>query len=221
MSEAFGAYGKIPGMGDFLRIGVSASFVKVWDDWMQRSLLAAQQALGLHWQEAYFSAPIWRFTLQPQHTGVAAMSGILMASVDRVGRQYPLTLVAQHPPDRFAERHFANRGVFERLEALALTALDQDLGGEALAEALQSMSLQRLGDSIWTDAVYSGTVPADALLAGEAFAAQLGVKSLWTTTMDSDNRMMMCAALPSPQEFLALFDLNAAIWHGKMMTQTV
>jgi type VI secretion system protein ImpM len=208
-------------MGDFLRTGVSASFVKVWDDWMQRSLLAAQQALGAHWQEAYFSAPIWRFTLQPQHTGVAAMSGILMASVDRVGRQYPLTLLAQHPPDRYAQRHFANRTVFERLEALALTVLDRDLGRDELAEGLHGLSLQRLGDSTSTETAYVGTVPPDSLLAGEALAPRLGVKSLWTTTMDSDNRMMMCAALPSPQEFLALFDLNAPIWHGKMMTQTV
>lgn len=221
MSEGFGAYGKIPAMGDFLRIGLSASFVKVWDDWMQRSLLAAEQALGSYWRQAYFSAPIWRFTLQPHHTGMAAMSGIVMASVDRVGRQYPLTLVAQHPPDRYAQRHFANRLVFEKLETLALTVLEHDLGREELTRALEYIQLEPLLESALKGHVYTGSVPPDALIAGDALAPHLGPQALWTTTMDGDNRMMMCSALPNPQEFLALFNLNAPIWQGTNQTQSV
>jgi type VI secretion system protein ImpM len=221
MSEVFGAYGKIPAMGDFLRVGLSASFVKVWDDWMQRSLLGAEQALGAHWREAYFSAPIWRFTLQPHHTGVAAMSGIIMASVDRVGRQYPLTLVAQHPPDRYAQRHFANRAVFEKLETLALTVLDHDLGRDELTRALEWIQLQPLLDSALKGDVYTGAVPPDAIIAGEALEPFVGLRALWTTTMDGDNRMMLCSALPNTQEFLALFNLNAPIWQGTNVTQTL
>lgn len=221
MTEVFGAYGKIPAMGDFLRIGLSAGFVKVWDDWMQRSLLSAQDSLGTYWREAYFSAPIWRFTLQPQHIGVGAVSGIVMASVDRVGRQYPLTLVAQHPPDRFAQRHFANKAVFERLETLALTVLDHDLGRDELARALDMIRLQPLGQNALKGAVYMGNAPPDAVLAGEALEPTLGSRAIWTTTMDGDNRMMMCSALPTAQEFLALFNLNAPIWQGTTMTQTV
>ena len=221
MSEAFGAYGKIPGMGDFLRIGLSASFVKVWDQWMQTSLLAAQNALGSQWQDAYFSAPIWRFTLQPHHTGVAAMSGIVMASVDRVGRQYPLTLIAPHPPDRYAHRHFANRAVFERLETLALTALDHDLGREEFTRALDMIRLQQLENNAVRSAVYRGTVPPDALLAGDALAPGLADNALWSTTMDSESRMIMCRGLPNPQEFLALFTLNAPIWRDKAATHIV
>lgn len=221
MSEGFGAYGKIPGMGDFLRLGLSASFVKVWDEWMQRSLLAAQEALGAHWRDAYFSAPIWRFTLQPHHTGVAAMSGIVMASVDRVGRQYPLSLIAQHPPDRYAQRHFANRAVFERLETLALTALDHDLGRDEVTRALSSIHLQPLAQSALRGNVYTGAAPPEALIAGHALEPSLGPRAIWTTTMDGDHRMMMCSALPDPQEFLALFNLNAPIWRGTNSTQTV
>ena len=221
MSDRFGAFGKIPALGDFLRVGLSASFVKVWDDWMQRSLLAAHEALGPQWQDAYFSAPIWRFTLQPHHTGVAAMSGIVMASVDRVGRQYPLTLLAPHPPDRYAERHFANKAVFERLETLALTVLDHDLGRDELSRALDMLQLQELGNSAVNGEIYAGAVPPDALLAGEALAPALGAQALWTTTMDSDSRMMMCSGLPTPQEFLALFNLNAPVWRNSSMTQTV
>lgn len=208
-------------MGDFLRVGLSASFVKVWDAWLQHSLLAAQEALGAGWQDAYFSAPIWRFTLQPHHTGVAAMSGIVMASVDRVGRQYPLTLIAQHPPDRCAERHFANRAVFERLETLALAVLDHDLGREELTRALSMIRLNDLGESALAGPIYSGAVPPDALLAGEALAPSLGAQTIWTTTMDSNSRMMLCSGLPNPQEFLALFNLNAPVWSGMMKTHTV
>lgn len=221
MSEAFGAYGKIPAMGDFLRIGLSASFVKVWDDWMQHSLLAAQQAMGAHWRQAYFSAPIWRFTLQPHHTGVAAMSGIVMASVDRVGRQYPLTLVAQHPPDRYAQRHFANRPVFEKLETLALTVLEHDLGRDELTRALDYIRPAPLLQSALRGNVYTGAAPPEAVIAGDALAPNLGLNALWSTTMDGDNRMMMCSALPNPQEFLALFNLHAAIWQGTTKSHIV
>ena len=39
-------------------------------------------------------APIWRFALAPGVAGPLPMLGVMMPSVDRVGRQFPLTLAA-------------------------------------------------------------------------------------------------------------------------------
>ncbi len=221
MSEVFGAYGKIPSMGDFMRVGLSASFIKVWDGWMQERVIEAQQMMGQNWQQSYFSAPIWRFTLPPQHTGVAAMSGIIMASVDRVGRQYPLTFITAHPPDRLALRHFANRRVFERLETLALTVLDHDLGKDELSAALAAEHMIPVADMHAHGPTYSGPIQPEALLAAEAIERDLGHRAIWSTTMEGNSRMMMCSALPNTQEFLALFDLNASVWRQTSMAQTV
>lgn len=221
MSEGFGAFGKIPSMGDFLRLNLSASFVKVWDDWMQRNMLAAQERLGAGWRDSYLSAPIWRFTVPPQHTGVSAMSGIVMASVDRVGRQYPLTLIAPHPPVACALMHFANNATFERLEALALHVLDKDLGRDDLTAALEAERFLHVPPTTVDGTVYAGALSAEALLAAEALIAKHGDTAIWTTTMDGDSRMMLCSALPNTQEFLALFDLNAPLWDNITMARTI
>ncbi|MEP4196387.1 MAG: type VI secretion system-associated protein TagF [Aliishimia sp.] len=221
MAEGFGAFGKIPSMGDFLRLNLSASFVKVWDEWMQRNMLAAQDRLGTAWRDNYLSAPIWRFTMPAHHTGAAAMSGILMASVDRVGRQYPVSLISPHPPGNSALTHFANRPVFERLEALALHVLDQDLGRDDLAARISSEHLLLAPGTPVNGDSYAGAIPAEALLAAEALSQKHPDKGIWTTTMDGDSRMMLCSALPNAQEFLALFDLNAPLWRNMSMAPTI
>jgi type VI secretion system protein ImpM len=35
MAAAFGAFGKMPSLGDFFRFGLPADFVSAWDDWLQ------------------------------------------------------------------------------------------------------------------------------------------------------------------------------------------
>lgn len=219
MTTGFGAFGKIPAMGDFLRLNLPAGFVQTWDSWMQHSMLSAQEALGAAWPDHYLSAPIWRFTLPAEQAGQAAMSGIVMASVDRVGRQYPLTLAAPHPAGQTAMMHFANRPVFEQLETLALQVLEHDLDRDALAEALSGIHAQTVAETGPVGASYAGPLPAETVLAAQSLAPRLGARGLWSTTMDGDSRMILCSSLPNPQEFLALFNLDAAIWRNSSMAQ--
>ena len=91
----YGAYGKLPALGDFVRIGLGRDFVSAWDEWLQSGLLALSESLGEQWEALYMSAPIWRFSLQAGDAGPAPVSGVMMPSVDRVGRKFPLTLAAQ------------------------------------------------------------------------------------------------------------------------------
>jgi type VI secretion system protein ImpM len=91
---ATGFCGKLPARGDFVSIGLPRAFVEPWHDWMQRMLAASRAALGDNWLAAWNVAPIWRFALPPGDCGPDAVLGLWMPSIDRVGRQFPLTLAA-------------------------------------------------------------------------------------------------------------------------------
>jgi type VI secretion system protein ImpM len=98
-SATVGFFGKLPCRGDFLRRRVPDEFVAPWDEWLQRCLTESReqfvQAWGDAWLEAYLAGPIWRFVLAEGVCGTGAYAGVLMPSVDRVGRFFPLTIVTQ------------------------------------------------------------------------------------------------------------------------------
>lgn len=128
----FGAYGKMPCLGDFFRIRAPRSFCAPWDAWLQSLLADTRAGLGARWEACYMSAPIWRFALAPGLAGPEAAKGILMPSVDRVGRAFPLTLVgvgAGRAPD------------YAALEDIALSALEDTMTKEGLAHALAGLPL--------------------------------------------------------------------------------
>ena len=136
-----GFYGKLPSNGDFLRRRVSDAFVGVWDGWLQECIAASRAALGDRWLDIYLTSPVWRFCCASGACGSAPVIGLMAPSVDRVGRYFPLTLVAELPANatllsaaRDAEPFFENA---ERLviETLAADAIDVD-GFESAVTAL-------------------------------------------------------------------------------------
>ena len=74
MSEGFGAAGKLPDLGDFLRLNLPADFISAWDAWLQVALVAGKDALGERWDDCYMSAPIWRFSLPAGFAGARAVT---------------------------------------------------------------------------------------------------------------------------------------------------
>jgi type VI secretion system protein ImpM len=90
-----GFYGKLPSHGDFLRRRVSDQFVGVWDGWLQECLAASRAELGDRWLDIYLTSPAWRFACADGACGPAPLFGVMVPSVDRVGRYFPLTLVAE------------------------------------------------------------------------------------------------------------------------------
>ena len=145
----FGAYGKMPSLGDFFHVNIARSFVDPWDRWLQGIMAANRKAMGDHWDDCYLMAPIWRFTLPAGMAGPAAVMGVLMPSVDRVGRHFPLTLAAPLPDQTLAPEHGGLFDLFLDLEDIALDTLDG-------AETTQSLS-QRLSEL----AVPKGLDPVD------------------------------------------------------------
>jgi type VI secretion system protein ImpM len=92
-----GLYGKLPSHGDFLRRRTSDAFVDVWDLWLQQCIAASRSALGDRWLDLYLTSPAWRFACAADVCGPATVLGLMVPSVDRVGRYFPLTIVAEAP----------------------------------------------------------------------------------------------------------------------------
>lgn len=89
-----GWFGKLPGMGDFAHRRLPEGFRSVWDLWLQRGL-ARLRDQHADWTERYLEAPIWCFALGPRVVGEGAWIGVLMPSVDGVGRYFPFTLAVE------------------------------------------------------------------------------------------------------------------------------
>ena len=122
-----GFYGKLPCRGDFLQRRVRQEFVEVWDEWLQRCLAESIRQMQDRWLQAYLTSPVWRFVLSPGICGNGAYGGVMVPSVDRVGRYFPLTIVASWEPDDCALAVACGAHAwFDHAEALALQAPEAD-----------------------------------------------------------------------------------------------
>ena len=88
-----GLFGKLQSKRDFIALATPRAFLSVWEPWIQSAIASSRQSLGAGWQSAYLTAPIWRFWLGADICG-ATMLGATMASMDGVGRYFPLTVMA-------------------------------------------------------------------------------------------------------------------------------
>jgi type VI secretion system protein ImpM len=169
-----GIYGKLPSHGDFLRRRVPDDFIGVWDAWLQECVAASRSALGEQWLDLFLTSPAWRFALDAGVCGAHACAGMLLPSVDRVGRYFPLTLMWQAPEHvtpfkiaRKAQRWFdlAERLVIETLatERIDLDEFDRQL--IALNAELRGID--------WQDAVELDTGAAEAVTAGGRLVWQI------------------------------------------------
>lgn len=130
-----GWYGKIPALGDFASRRLPTEFTQRWDAWLARAIETSQAALGGAWLDTYLSGPVWRFALSPGLIDAHFWFGVLMPSVDRVGRYFPLTIATASslpptPPLATLEQWY------ERASAAALACLADGSTVERLEAAL-------------------------------------------------------------------------------------
>jgi len=141
---AIGLFGKIPSQGDFFQRDLPLTFVRPWDEWLSRGMVASQAALGGDWAQVYLLSPPWRFHLAPGLCGETGWIGVLVASIDRVNRFYPVTLAlpftASSAPTFMADW----RGILDQLEAAAFALIDaQTPMDQILAEAKAGIDAER------------------------------------------------------------------------------
>lgn len=228
-SQGLGFHGKLPARGDFVRRRVSGDFLQNWDPWLERCIHQSRQQLGEAWLDAYLTSPIWRFALIAGVCGDLPCTGVLMPSVDAVGRYYPLTLVRTLPRDSAllslaTEEH----AWFEALERLALSALEgeedfdlegfdqsvQDLGrrlAPRVAEAHSRLLEPPRGPARFRLPSLQ-ELPSALLAMQQALLVREGGFSLWWT--EGSERIAPCLfvhpGLPDVEHFAAMIDGE---WH--------
>jgi len=207
-----GWYGKLPSLGDFASRRLPPEFVKRWDEWLQDVVQATRAMLGDSWLDGYLTMPIWRFVLLPGLVGARGWAGVLMPSVDRVGRHFPLTL-ALELPSYAAAAHAAFDGEdwFAGLEDAALAVLDPTRGTDDLDRALVSSVLtppptEDAGGSVGSVRHLPSVEAFAPVTKGEAlrvWSEHAGWKGLWWTRgrVDGDPLMLLSAGLPKAEEF--------------------
>ena len=140
LAPSAGFFGKLPSRGDFVTRRLPRDFVDPWDRWLQEAIVSSREQLGEDWLGLYLTAPIWRFALSPGICGERPVIGVLMPSVDNVGRFFPLTIALfgnDWPgPAVVAE---AAQAWFEAAEDLALSALAEDGAFEAFETAVERL----------------------------------------------------------------------------------
>lgn len=137
-----GYFGKAPVTGDFLARNIDRDVRDALDSWLQQSLEASRKALGDSWLHSFLTAPIWRFVV----TGLGQRGpivGLLMPSVDKVGRYFPLALVAEISATGIDARLLmACDQLLTRLEPLLLTALEDDFDVDYFSHQLDAVAKQ-------------------------------------------------------------------------------
>jgi len=139
-----GLFGKHASRRDLVAVEVPGAFLAVFEPWLQSALSTSREQLGARWQDAYLAAPIWRFWLGSDICGTTIL-GALMASLDEIGRYYPLTVLAAGdrraaiPPPEF-ETHEA---WFKAVEAFLLATLEPGVTLEMVKSALEALPVPR------------------------------------------------------------------------------
>ncbi|AVS73776.1 type VI secretion system-associated protein TagF [Acidovorax cattleyae] len=86
-------FGKLPGQGDFVGRRMPRAMSGAWDDWLSHGLGHLKSTAHGDWERTFTQAPLWSFVASGSK-GAAPSCGVLAPSIDRVGRCYPLTVMA-------------------------------------------------------------------------------------------------------------------------------
>ncbi len=204
-----------------------------WDAWLQECIAASRQALGERWLDVYLTSPAWRFVCGPGACGPAPVIGLMVPSVDRVGRYFPLTLVAELPDgtslvaaatetapffesaerlmiDTLAAEHID----FERFDA-SVVRLGDDLGAvraprRVVLDAAAAAILTGDGQTCWQMPIGSPEqlTPVFEQLLSQRLSAMYDPLVLWWTEGSAivEPSCLIAKGLPHPDTFGALLD---------------
>ncbi|MCP3688640.1 MAG: type VI secretion system-associated protein TagF [Gammaproteobacteria bacterium] len=137
-----GLYGKLPGYGDFLTRNLASNFVESWDNWLQLYISATREQIGDSWLDTYLTSPIWRFVLSSGVIDGQNWGGVIMPSVDRVGRYFPVTLIKPFPVHVSPVNYMLNQTHwYDEVESLCLTALEENMDVDELVEVCDQIEL--------------------------------------------------------------------------------
>lgn len=192
-----GWFGKLPGTGDFAQRRMPGPFVASWDGWLQQGLQGMRMRRP-DWVERYREGAVWCFVLAAPLAGPSAWIGVLMPSVDAVGRYFPITLVTALPgpaSDLQGDLLAAARRWWHLATQVALQGLDEDVDAAGFERLLHAA-----GNAGGMDAA-----------GGPDLVPPRYGDSLWITDPYALSGIRLCVTgLPMNAGFDALFDIEPA-----------
>ncbi len=219
-TAACGWFGKIASLGDFSARRLPQAFVSRCDEWLSRGLQASRQQLGERWLNTYLTAPIWRFAWSPGIAGPHWWLGVMMPSVDNVGRYFPL-IVAQPSacaPDSGAD-HAAVQRWMDHVALAAMGTLQAGVNVEAFEQQLLAAPAWRASPPVGNPSLqrligrdrYEGP-PQSSLsqwlegVAGQNLHTQAQGQSLWwlPDSGHGSGSLSMGPGLPGADQFIEL-----------------
>ena len=193
-----GWYGKMPSLGDFVSRRLPDEFTRLWDDWLQAGMARARAEMGAEWLPRYLVAPVRRFWLAPGLMSAPGWVGVLMPSIDGVGRYFPLTIAAATPPaEHSLATALAAREWYRSVDATARMALDVTFGVDDLEDELAHAAPWRADQPSGIEALQLADAALDAKGARN--------RSVWWCGDAGPTTSLACyAALPPVSEFGSL-----------------
>ncbi|MFP7674527.1 type VI secretion system-associated protein TagF [Marivita sp. S0852] len=185
-----GYFGKIPTQGDFVMHNLPRAVVDGLDDWTRHAVRESQKALGRGWLDAFLVAPVWRAVVARDVLGPDPIALVMMPSVDRVGRYFPLILTVPLPDHRGPLSALPRQlnTWFDQAERLALSTLTPDFRRDTLDQGIKTLTLAR-----WFEPNLRRT-PHDA------------ARTLWWVgTAYDDEALRAFDTLPDPARFHDIF----------------
>lgn len=223
-----GFYGKLPAYGDFIQRNLPAGFVSGWDEWLQHFIAGTREQMGEQWLDIYLTSPIWRFVFSPGVIDKSSWAGIMLPSVDQVGRYFPFSVVTRLPDQLNPLEHISLQGSwYEAIEELALQALDAQLELDELLEQLQALApgmdsgYVKTGkmleaNSIHVDMDFEEQAPLSVYpyIMDSLLTRMFSSYSVWTTR--GSERIMPCLfsvqGLPAVNKLAAMLDGQWEAW---------
>ncbi len=215
-----GLYGKIPAHGDFVSREIDNHFVSLWDAWLQQVISESRSILGERWLDIYLVSPMWRFFLSKGIIDEQCWSGVILPSVDSVGRYFPLTAAFPIGIDTNSSQFLAeNDKNYSELEAKCRESLESGSNIDCLSsnlssirfgrnteEALQSITQSGqilLNDGVDKRAILSIDAPFYTLME-KLLSAHCSNYALWSSSGVENKSMIVSSGLPHGSEFIEM-----------------
>ena len=206
---------------------------------MQQSVLASQEVLGESWLSHFLISPVWRFVLPSACVNAQSWAGIMLPSVDKVGRYYPLTLVASLPEQVGSFEYLCKADSWFRwLEDVAMMTLEKGLDADELVQVLAlKESVPSFGDArpgpLSSERNIQRVVPLGASerspqhvlpqLCDAMLKPQISNFTLWWTQggQHVEPALLLADQLPRPVSYTAMLNGQWANWHWPNLLEPV
>lgn len=225
-----GLFGKLPAHGDFIYRDLPSNFINTWDSWLQGYVGSSQEQIGETWLDVYLTSPIWRFAFSEGVIDQYSWAGIMLPSVDRVGRYFPFSIATRLPASANPLEVVTQNRWYESVEAEALKALEGQLQLDDLVEEINRYRLDqswvysptapmpgKLGTTIKMDFEEQSPLSMYSWLLDSSLRESLSSYSVWLTqgSQRLEPCMFYCRGLPQMRGIAAMMDgqWDSRGWH--------